>query len=148
METRTLHALRSKFFSAAAALLFAAGLVACSASTAHIGSLQVAKDKDMTTPTTSFGLHDTVYAKADADNLPGKVTLNWQLIAENVKGQPPNSDIPSLHKSYDLDADGTTDYTLTPPDAGWPPGTYKIVLTMMDDGTQRDQKSAEVTVGP
>jgi hypothetical protein len=131
----------------AAALTLAAILLpACSVSTAHIGSLQMAKDKDMSAPTTSFGVHDAVYAKASADNLPGKVSLNWQLIAEKVAGQKPNTAIPQLDKSYNLDSDGTTTYDLTPPDAGWPVGTYKIVVTMTDNGTQRDTKSTEFTI--
>lgn len=127
--------------------LAATVLPACSVSTSHIGSLQVAKDKDMSAPGATFGVHDPIFAKATADNVAGKVSLNWQLIAENVKGQKPNTAIPQLDKSYDLDSDGNTTYDLSPPDAGWPSGTYKIVITMMDNGTQRDQKSAEFTVG-
>lgn len=122
-------------------------LAACSASTAHIGSLQIAKDKDLTQPTTTFGTTDTIYAKGTANNIPSKVTLKWQLIAEKVAGEPANEVIPSLEKSYDLPTDGDTTYNLTPPDKGWPPGTYKIVLTMMDDGQQRDQKTQEITIG-
>ena len=137
----------SRMLASAIGILFTLALLGCNASTAHIGSLSVAKDSDMTTPTTTFGAHDTIYAKGDAANVPNKVTLQWQLVAENVKGQPPNTAIQSLDKSYDLDSDGSTTYNLTPPDAGWPTGTYKIVLTMMDDGTQRDQKTAEITVG-
>jgi hypothetical protein len=127
--------------------LIATVLWACSVSTSHIGSLQVAKNKDMSSPATTFDAHDPVYAKASADNVADKISLNWQLIAENVKGQKPNTAIPQLDKSYDLASDGTATYDLTPPDAGWPEGTYKIVVTMMENGTQRDQKSTEFTVG-
>ena len=45
-----------------------------------------------------------------------------------------------------LDPVKLTNYSLTPTDNGWPEGTYKVVLTMMDDGTQRDQKSQEITI--
>ncbi|MBV8490624.1 MAG: hypothetical protein JO199_08855 [Candidatus Eremiobacteraeota bacterium] len=38
-------------------------------------------------------------------------------------------------------------YNLTPPASGWPDGTYKVVATMMDNGTQRDQKTVTFTVG-
>lgn len=130
----------------AVAALAAIVLSACNASTSHIGSLQVSKDKDMSAPASTIGAHDPVFAKASADNIAGKVSLNWKLVAENVKGQKPNTAIPQLDKSYDLGSDGSTSYDLTPPDSGWPAGTYKIVITMVDDGTQRDQKSAEFTV--
>jgi hypothetical protein len=126
--------------------MLAVAFAACSASTAHIGSLKVGKDKDVTTETTTFGPHDSIYAKGDASNV-GKVTMVWHLIAENVKGQAPNTAIPSLDKSFDVDSDSTVNYDLSPNDAGWPAGTYKIVLTMMEDGQQRDQKTAEITVG-
>jgi hypothetical protein len=128
--------------------LVALALVACSASTAHIGSLKVGKDKDVATETATFGAHDTIYAVASADNLPNAVTMKWQLVAVNVKGQQPNAAIPSLDMSKDLTTqDNSATYTLTPPPAGWPAGDYKIVVTMMDNGTQRDQKSATFSVG-
>ncbi|MBV8155631.1 MAG: hypothetical protein JO241_03900 [Candidatus Eremiobacteraeota bacterium] len=137
---------RSGIAAMVGAALFAIALAACNASTAHIGSLQVGKDKDISTPATTFGPHDTIYLKGTGANLPGKVTMQWSVIAENVKGVKPNFEIPNLDKSYDLDSDGTVNYSLTPTDNGWPEGTYKVVLTMMDDGTQRDQKSQEITI--
>jgi len=137
----------SRFGSLTAGVSFAFALVACSVSTSHIGSLKLGKDKDISAETTTFAPQDGIYAKATGDNLAGKVTINWQTIAENVKGQPPNSAISSLDKSFDMEQDGTADYDLTPPAAGWPAGTYKIVVTMMDNGAQRDQKTQEFTVG-
>ena len=122
-------------------------VAACNASTAHLDPIQAGKDKDITTATTAFGANDTIYLKSHAGNLPNKVTLTWHVVAENVKGVQPNFAIPSLDRSTDMDADGDATYNLTPPSSGWPPGTYKITLTMMDEGTQRDQKSLEFTTG-
>jgi hypothetical protein len=142
-----LIARQSKFLALFAGAAFALTLAACNASTAHIGSLKVGTDKDVTTTAATFGPHDPVFAKGTADNIPHKVTMNWSLVAEKVTGQDPNTAIPSLNESFDLPSDGSTDYKLSPPPAGWPAGTYKIVLTMMDDGQQRDQKTAEFTIG-
>ncbi len=122
-------------------------LAACSASTAHISSFGTFSDKDHSTAATTFGAHDTVYASAQAANLPNKVTLQFATMAENVKGMAPNKAIPALDKSFDLASDGSATYDLTPPTAGWPDGTYKITVTMMDGGTARDTKSVEFTVG-
>jgi hypothetical protein len=119
---------------------------ACSVSTAHIGSFKVGKDHALTTQASAFGPHDSIYASADADNIPDKVALQWQLVAENVSGQPHNSTISQFNKSFDLTSDATTTYDLSPPTAGWPAGTYKIVVTMLEDGKQKDQKTAEFTV--
>ena len=136
----------ARSLSTAGVALFGLALAACSASTAHIGSLQTGKDQDVSTAVSTFDPHDTVYAKGDAANVPSAVTLKWQLVAENVKGQPPNAAQPNDDVSKDFSSDGTSTYTLTPPPNGWPPGTYKIVLTMIDDGKQRDQKTTEFTV--
>ena len=131
----------------ATAALLAVAVAACSASTAHISSIKTASDKAMTTETDKFGAKDTIYAQAHAANLPNKVTMQWQLIAKNVQGQQPNTAIAQLNMSNDLPSDGDSDYTLSPPTAGWPAGTYTITVTMMDNGTQRDQKSTDITIG-
>ncbi|HTA37487.1 MAG TPA: hypothetical protein VK760_00340 [Candidatus Acidoferrales bacterium] len=100
----------------------------------------------MSNPTTTFGASDTVYAQSGAANTAGKVTLSWHFIAENVKGIPPNSLQKNNDVSNDLDGDGTSTYTLTPPASGWPTGTYKIVVDLMIDGTQKEEKTTEFTV--
>jgi hypothetical protein len=133
-----------RFFVSLAALV---ALAACSVSTAHLTDLTLSKSKDMSNPTTTFGASDPVYAQSGVANTPGKVTLAWHFIAENVKGIPPNSLQKSNDVSNDLDADGTSTYTLTPPASGWPTGTYKIVVDLMVDGTQKEEKTTEFTVG-
>jgi hypothetical protein len=133
-----------QFLAAAVLMLFVA---ACSVSTAHISSLKTGKDKAISTEASSFAPTDTIYAQAHAANLPEKVTMQWQVVAEKVTGQPPNTPIAQLNVNNDLPSDGDSTYTLAPPTAGWPTGTYKITVTMMDNGQQRDQKSTEVTVG-
>ncbi|HEY9086280.1 MAG TPA: hypothetical protein VIN40_10170 [Candidatus Tyrphobacter sp.] len=121
---------------------------ACSFTTAHLTSLTVAKDSALTTPTTTFAPTDTIYAQSGVANIPGKVTMQWHLIAEHVTGQPANTPIPQVDKSFDLSSDGTSTYDLSPPTAGWPAGTYRIEVDMMVDGQQKDQKTAEFTVAP
>ncbi len=133
-----------RFLVSIAALV---ALAACSASTAHLTDLTMSKSKDMSSPTTTFDAGDTVYAQSGVANTPSKVTLNWHFIAENVKGVPPNSAQKNNDVSNDLPADGTSTYTLTPPASGWPTGTYKIVVDLMIDGTQKEEKTAEFTVG-
>jgi len=129
-------------------VLLALTVTACSVSvsTAHIGSLQIGSQKDFTTESTTFGPQDTIYAEATAANLPNSVTMKWQVVAESVVGQASNAPIPSLDQSFDMASDGTSSVSYTSPTAGWPIGTYKIVVTMIDGTTQRDQKSEEFTV--
>jgi hypothetical protein len=133
-----------RFFVSLAALV---ALAACSVSTAHMTDLTLSKSKDMSSPTTTFAATDTVYAQTCVANNPSKVTLNWHFIAENVKGIPPNSLQKANDVSNDLEGDtNTSTYTLTPPASGWPTGTYKIVVDMMIDGTQKEEKTTEFTV--
>jgi hypothetical protein len=138
---------RSHPYRALLCLIALATMTACSVSTAHISSLKIAKDNAFTTAATTFAPTDTIYAQAAASNLPNAVTLQWHLIAEKVTGQAANTKISALDKSENLPSDGTSTYTLSAPTAGWPTGTYKIEVDMMDNGTQRDQKTAEITVG-
>lgn len=136
--------------STATRLIAAAALCtltsACSVSTAHIGNLKVGKTSQLTTQSTTFAPQDTIYAAGDASNIPDNVKMQWQIVAVDVSGQPKNSPIPSLDKSFEMSQDGTATYNLSPPPAGWPTGTYKIVVTMMEDGKQKDQKTQEITV--
>jgi hypothetical protein len=131
-----------------AGLVLAVTLGACSVSvsTAHIGSLQIGSAPNFTTETTTFGPQDTVYAQASADNLPNSVTLKWQVVAEAVAGQASNAPIPALDQSVDVATDATSSVSYSPPTNGWPAGTYKIVVTMIDGATQRDQKSEEFKI--
>src|SRR5665213_867587 len=127
------HSKAKHFLAAAVLMLFVA---ACNASTAHISSLTTGKDKALSAEASSFGTTDTIYAQAHAANLSNKVTMQWSVVAEKVAGQQPNTPIAALNLNNDLASDGDSTYTLAPPTSGWPPGTYKITVTMMDNGVQ------------
>jgi hypothetical protein len=134
----------SRVFTCLVALV---AISACSVSTAHLTDLKLAKDKAMTTATDTFAPTDEVFAQSGIANNPSKATLVWHITAVNVKGQPPNTKISQLDKSFDLDSDGTSSYNITPPTAGWPVGSYQIEVDMMVDGVQKEQKTATFTVG-
>ena len=123
-------------------------LTACnfSASTAHISDLKVGTDTDVTTPSATFGKTDTIYAVAHVANAPFKTTLTYHLMAEKVEGQPPNTTIVQLDKSFDLNSDADVRINYSAPTAGWPAGTYKIDAVLTEDGNKRDEKTAEITV--
>ena len=136
-----------KFYPVFVAISALALASACSFTTAHISSLKLGKDKDVTNETTSFGSNDTIYAVARVSNVPSKVTVKVNLILEKVEGQPENAPEPGSEKSFDFPQDGWMTYTLTPPPSGWPPGTYRVEARMfIENGEQKDQKSANFTV--
>ena len=123
-------------------------VLACnfSATTANLSSLKVGKDRTVSSETSTFGPNDVVYAVGTVSNAPGKVKVKGLLAFEDVAGQT-KGPIPNLEKTLDLEGSGTATYTFTPPPDGWPPGTYKIEVILMDEsGAQKDQKSATFTV--
>lgn len=127
-------------------LLLLVAASACSFTTANISSLKLGKDKAVTQETSSFGARDTVYAGAVISNAPGKVKVKGRLVVDNVPGQQ-SGPIPGLEKTLDLPGSSTADFTFSPPTAGWPKGTYKLeVLMLNENGEQKDQKSASFTV--
>jgi hypothetical protein len=113
-------------------MLILAAASGCSFTTANISSLKLSKSEDGSNETTTFAPGDMIYAKANVSNVPSKITLKWQLFTEKVEGQPEN---------------GTGTYTLTPSPRGWPPGNYRIDVSMLiESGEQKDQKSIKFTV--
>lgn len=127
----------------------AAGLAGCSFSvtTAHLDSLSIAKDKAGKVPSNTFGPHDQIHARATVANVPSKVTLKWQLITEQVDGQPHDAPVSALDMTVDLPSDGSSSYDLSPPEDGWPVGKYRIEVRMLvESGEQKDQKIAPFTV--
>ena len=123
----------------------------CSVSftTAHITSFTVGKDKGASVPANAFGPRDPVFAKVTVANNVGKVTLKWQLVAEKAAGLPEHNALSEADKSFDLNGDGSSTYTLTPPASGWPPGTYSVNVSMLDaTGAEKDKRSATITVAP
>jgi hypothetical protein len=124
-----------------------AAIPGCNFTTANISSFVVSKDKAGTQAAVKFNPHETIYAKAVLSNVPSKVTVKWRVIAVKVEGEKENSPIEGLDRSFDLPSDGTSDYQLSPPDAGIPLGTYKIEAHMLtESGEEKDLKSATITV--
>jgi len=112
-----------------------------SASTANISGLKVGKDKAVSTESSSFGPHDTVYAVATISNSMDKVKVKGRLVPEDAPGEKGPED------TVELPSSGTATFTFTPPATGFPAGKYKIEIIMMNaDGEQKDTKSASFTV--
>jgi hypothetical protein len=131
----------------AAALCALAALSACSFTTAHISDFSLSKDEAGKNPTTKFGPLDTFYARAVVSNVPSKVTLKWRFFVDKVEGQKDNSPLQDFDRSFDLPTDGQSTYHLSPPNAGWPPGTYRIEVGMFTDGgEEKDHKAASFSV--
>jgi len=130
-----------KVFSILALLALAISVMpGCNVSTANMSSLKTSKDKDGKEEATSFKGGDTIYAKAEISNNPGKVKVKFSLADPQGKAMS-GSDV-----SVDIDGDGFASYTL-PTTGAMPAGSYKLNADMMNDaGEKKDGKTATLTV--
>ena len=137
---------RTKLNSLLASAALVAVALACSATTANISGLKIGKDQSVGSEASTFQGTDPIYAIATISNAPGKVKVRGRMLFDNVAGQTAGP-IPGLEKTLDLNGSGTATYSFTPPPDGWPKGTYKIEVTLMDEtGAQKGQKTASFTV--
>jgi hypothetical protein len=124
-------------------------VLACkfSFTTANISNLKLGKDRDASTSTSSFAARDTIYVVADVSNAPGKMKLKARLLTDSVEGFSSGTLIPGAETTIDLPGSATGTFTFTPPAAGWPNGSYKVEVNMLnEDGEQKDQKTATFSV--
>jgi hypothetical protein len=117
-----------------------------SASTANISSLKLSKDKGASTETGAFAAADTIYAVAVISNAPDKLKAKGRLSAVQVEGLDAGP-IPGAETTLDLPGSATATFTFTPPPGGWPAGSYKVDVEMLNEGGEKkDEKSATFTV--
>ncbi|HEX8072734.1 MAG TPA: hypothetical protein VF546_22490 [Pyrinomonadaceae bacterium] len=129
-------------------LLLLAAAAACnfSVSTANIASLKLGKNKEANPATTEFAPADTVYAVAEIANVPSKVKVKGRVLVDKVEGEQSGQVIPGTEKELDFEASGTATFNYSV-SSGWPPGTYKLEVLMLNEkGEQKDQKSETFTV--
>jgi hypothetical protein len=144
------RAMNVKRWNLACALgLMLVTMLACkfSFSTANLSSLKISKDKSGEPAASSFAPSDTVYAVADVSNAPSKTKLKTRLLYDNVAGQTSGTLVPGAETTIDLPGSGTGSFTFTPPAGGWPGGSYKLEVNMLnEDNEQKDQKTGTFTV--
>jgi hypothetical protein len=146
-EKEIMSSKRWSFACALCLLLFTALACKFSFSTANISGLKVSKDKEGNNVTSSFGPNDKVYAVAEVSNAPGKVKLKARLLFDSVTGQTSGAAVPGAETTIDLPGSGTGNFTFTPNAAGWPNGSYKIEVSMLnEENEQKDQKTAKFSV--
>lgn len=126
--------------------LLLAAVLGCnfSATTANISSVKVGKDADVGTEASTFAPSDTVYAVAIISNASENLKVKGRVLADNVEGLQ-SGPVPGAEKTIDLAGSGTVKFNFS---AGeWPKGTYKLEVTMMNEGgEQKDQKTVNFTV--
>jgi hypothetical protein len=127
--------------------LFLAALLACNATTAHIGSLKVATDEEGKNEAKSFKPGDKVYAVANIANNPGKVQAKFQILYDDVKGQKSGEVVEGAEKTLDIDGSRPAIFWITLPGSGFNNGRYRVEVSMLtESGQQKDQKASTFDV--
>ncbi len=139
-----IHRRRFQMFAVGLAAVVLAG---CNVSSATLGDLYTAKDKEAKTKATTFAPGDTIWIFAPARFLPGKVSMKLTTYAEKIDGMAPHTAIPGLSAQVELTGDGEANFNLSPPAAGWPNGQLKLEVSMVsvDDNIERGKKAIIVT---
>ncbi|HMT09720.1 MAG TPA: hypothetical protein PKA82_17160 [Pyrinomonadaceae bacterium] len=126
-----------------AILMFASMGFECSVTTANLGDVKFAKDKEGKTPGTSFDAGTNFFALVDATGIPsGKHKLTWKPTYENVTGKTKGEPV-GAPGSLDVTGSGTAFAPMSFP----LPGDYKIEATLADEsGKTIATKSATVKI--
>jgi hypothetical protein len=121
--------------------------LACNWSTANIGSLKISKDEAGKQETNKFGPGDKVYAVAEISNNPGKQSVKFKVMFDDVKGMKSGDVVQNAEKTLEVDGSNPAVFWITLPSSGFSNGRYKVDVTMSNEnGEQKDQKSATFEV--
>lgn len=122
-------------------------VLACNWSTANISSLKISKDEDGKTEASNFGPGDKVYAVATISNNPGKQSVIFRLVYDDVKGMKSGDLVQNMEKTLEVDGSKPAVFWVTLPSEGFSNGRYKVEVVMKNEnGEQKDQKSGTFNV--
>lgn len=127
--------------------LLLALVLACSATTANIGSLKISTDEEGKNEAKSFKPGDKVYAVAQIANNIGKVQAKFRILYDNVDGQKAGTLVQGAEKTLDVEGSRPAIFWITLPAGGFQNGRYKVEVNMLtESGEQKDQKTATFEV--
>lgn len=128
--------------------LLMAAVLACKGSltTANISSLKISSDEAGHTESKSFKPGDKVYAVAQVSNNISKVQVKFRVLYDNVEGESAGTMLPGAEKTLDVEGSRAATFWLSLPSEGFHNGRYKIEVTMLSNGEQKDQRTATFEV--
>jgi hypothetical protein len=138
--------LKTKLTAVLALGLLVAVLLACNMTTANIRSLKISKDEAAKTEASNFQPGDKVYAVADIANNSGKVEAKFRVLYDNVEGQTAGQLVQGAEKTLEVDGSRPAIFWITLPPQGFDNGRYKVEVTMVSNGVEKDKKSSTFEV--
>jgi len=133
---------RNKLNAVIALGLLLAVLLACSATTANIGSLKISRDEEGKNEAKTFKPGDKVYAVVQIANNGGKVQAKFRILFDDVEGQKSGTPVKGAEKTIEVEGSRPAFFWITLPDSGFQNGRYKVEVSMLtESGEQKDQKA-------
>ena len=121
-------------------------VLACGATTANISSLKVSTDEQGKNEAKGFKPGDKVYAVAQIANNSGAVQAKFRILYDDVEGQTAGTLVQGAEKTLDVEGNRPAIFWITLPPSGFQNGRYKVDVSMLYSGDQKDQKSATFDV--
>ena len=126
--------------------VFMAVLIACNFTTANIRSFKISKDEAGKSEAATFNPGEKVYAIAQIANNGGKVDAKFRILYDDVEGQSAGELVQGAEKTVEIDGDRPAVFWITLPPQGFANGRYKVEVTMLKSGEEKDKKSATFEV--
>ena len=115
-------------------------------STANLSDLKFGKDKDASSPATTFKPEDEIYAVTAVNNAGGTNKVKFRLLFDDVEGAKSGTVAYKVEKELEVDGSRPVWLNFSVP-GGTVPGTYKVETVLAgDDGKEHDRKTAGFTV--
>ena len=137
---------KTKLNALLAVSVFIAVVIACNFTTANIRSLKISKDESGKTEAATFGPGDKVYAVAEVGNNSGKVETKFRVLYDDVEGQSAGELVQGAEKTLEIEGSRPAIFWVTLPPQGFGNGRYKVEVTMLKSGEEKDKKSATFEV--
>ncbi|PWT94077.1 MAG: hypothetical protein C5B55_03290 [Blastocatellia bacterium] len=132
---------RIRLDSALAGGLLVAVLLACNFTTANIRSLKISDSEDGKNEVKTFKPSGKIYAIAEIANNGGKVDAKFRVLYDDVEGQTAGTLVQGAEKTLEVEGSRPAVFWITLPPRGFNNGRYKVEVTMLKDGQEKDKKS-------
>lgn len=133
--------MRIRLDSAVALMLLGVVLIACNFTTANIRSLKISDDESGKNEVKSFKPGSKIYAIAEIANNGGKVDAKFRVLYDSVEGQTAGTLVEGAEKTLEVDGSHPAVFWITLPPRGFENGRYKVEVTMLNAGQEKDKKT-------
>lgn len=117
-----------------------------SVSTANLSDLKFGKDKDASSPSTTFKPEDEIYAVTSINNAGGKNKIKFRLLFDDVEDREAGALAHKLEREMEVEGSRDVWFAFSVP-GGFSPGRYKTEAVLSgEDGKELDRKTATFTV--